>query len=87
MYEIGAEKGKYYSLNVPLKDGIDDQSRSCDPSKSCDNHMTSPLPLSLFFYLKKSRLRDLVQASDSVSDGLLSSNLYRSAVWGRLTRL
>ena len=26
MYEIGAEKGKYYSVNVPLKDGIDDQS-------------------------------------------------------------
>ena len=30
MYEIGAEKGKYYSVNVPLKDGIDDQSRSHD---------------------------------------------------------
>ena len=26
MYEIGAEHGKYYSVNVPLKDGIDDQS-------------------------------------------------------------
>lgn len=26
MYEIGADKGKYYSINVPLKDGIDDQS-------------------------------------------------------------
>lgn len=24
MYEVGAGKGKYYSLNVPLKDGIDD---------------------------------------------------------------
>ena len=30
MYEIGAEHGKYYSLNVPLKDGIDDQSE-CVP--------------------------------------------------------
>ncbi len=28
MYEIGAEKGKYYSVNVPLRDGIDDQSES-----------------------------------------------------------
>jgi histone deacetylase 3 len=28
MYEIGSDKGKYYSLNVPLKDGIDDQSYS-----------------------------------------------------------
>uniref|UniRef100_H2ZGM4 Histone deacetylase n=1 Tax=Ciona savignyi TaxID=51511 RepID=H2ZGM4_CIOSA len=25
MYEIGAESGRYYSLNVPLKDGINDQ--------------------------------------------------------------
>ncbi|ODM95606.1 Histone deacetylase 3 [Orchesella cincta] len=25
MYEIGAESGRYYSLNVPLKEGIDDQ--------------------------------------------------------------
>lgn len=24
MYEIGAENGRYYSLNVPLKEGIDD---------------------------------------------------------------
>lgn len=30
MYEIGAEKGKYYSVNVPLRDGIDDQSESWD---------------------------------------------------------
>ena len=26
MYEIGAECGRYYSVNVPLKEGIDDQS-------------------------------------------------------------
>ena len=25
MYESGADDGKFYSLNVPLKDGIDDQ--------------------------------------------------------------
>lgn len=30
MYEVGADKGKYYSVNVPLKDGIDDQSKSCE---------------------------------------------------------
>ena len=24
-YEIGAQNGKYYSVNVPLKDGINDQ--------------------------------------------------------------
>ena len=26
MYEIGAEGGRYYSVNVPLKEGIDDNS-------------------------------------------------------------
>lgn len=26
MYEIGAESGRHYSVNVPLKEGIDDQS-------------------------------------------------------------
>lgn len=26
MYEIGAESGRYYSVNVPLKEGIDDGS-------------------------------------------------------------
>ena len=25
MYELGAEAGKYYSVNVPLKEGIDDE--------------------------------------------------------------
>lgn len=25
MFELGVENGRYYSLNVPLKDGIDDQ--------------------------------------------------------------
>lgn len=25
MYEIGAGAGRYYSVNVPLKEGIDDQ--------------------------------------------------------------
>ncbi|KTF73408.1 hypothetical protein cypCar_00049371, partial [Cyprinus carpio] len=25
MYEVGAESGRYYCLNVPLRDGIDDQ--------------------------------------------------------------
>lgn len=25
MYEIGAGSGRYYSVNVPLKEGIDDQ--------------------------------------------------------------
>ena len=27
MYEMGADSGRYYSVNVPLKEGIDDQSK------------------------------------------------------------
>lgn len=27
MYETGAECGRYYSVNVPLKEGIDDNSK------------------------------------------------------------
>ena len=26
MFEVGVDNGRYYSLNVPLRDGIDDQS-------------------------------------------------------------
>uniref|UniRef100_A0A672KHS2 Histone deacetylase n=1 Tax=Sinocyclocheilus grahami TaxID=75366 RepID=A0A672KHS2_SINGR len=31
MYEVGAESGRYYCLNVPLRDGIDDQSELIYP--------------------------------------------------------
>jgi hypothetical protein len=27
MFELGAECGRYYSLNVPLREGMDDQSK------------------------------------------------------------
>lgn len=33
MYEIGANSGKYYTVNVPLKEGIDDNSELHDDSK------------------------------------------------------
>ncbi len=28
MYENGVDNGRYYSVNVPLRDGIDDQGKS-----------------------------------------------------------
>ena len=31
MYEVGADRGRYYSLNVPLKDGIDDDGKTGGP--------------------------------------------------------
>lgn len=44
MYEVGAESGRYYCLNVPLRDGIDDQSESNNTWGHtfllfCDYHM------------------------------------------------
>jgi len=29
MYELGADIGKYYSVNVPLREGIDDHGKLC----------------------------------------------------------
>jgi len=29
MYELGADIGKYYSVNVPLREGIDDHCKFC----------------------------------------------------------
>uniref|UniRef100_A0A8C2IUG7 Histone deacetylase n=1 Tax=Cyprinus carpio TaxID=7962 RepID=A0A8C2IUG7_CYPCA len=37
MYEVGAESGRYYCLNVPLRDGIDDQSEMIHPHPSSDS--------------------------------------------------
>ena len=31
MYEVGMDRGKYYSVNLPLKDGIDDLSEGRVP--------------------------------------------------------
>ena len=46
MYEIGGEKGKYYSVNVPLKDGIDDQSKSaCCHGNTSVLHCGTPYSL------------------------------------------
>ncbi len=28
MYEVGKEHGRYYSVNVPLREGIDDSSKT-----------------------------------------------------------
>lgn len=43
MYEVGAESGRYYCLNVPLRDGIDDQSK-CSSLPSCSRGL---FPLSI----------------------------------------
>ena len=35
MYELGLDLGKYFSVNVPLKDGIDDSGKQSVPSSVC----------------------------------------------------
>jgi hypothetical protein len=35
MYEVGAGRGRFYSLNVPLKDGIDDEGEGREGGKGC----------------------------------------------------
>lgn len=49
MYEFGAESGRYYSLNVPLKDGINDHSE-CIYLFIITNHSCT-LPMTLYFCL------------------------------------
>ena len=34
MYEVGMDQGRYYSVNLPLKDGINDLSE-CEQAKWC----------------------------------------------------
>ena len=38
MYEYGSESGRYYSINVPLKEGIDDTSMYISYCMSSINH-------------------------------------------------
>ena len=54
MFELGVENGRYYSLNVPLRDGIDDQGTALNFILSGMKsfpvvHMTVVLFLSLHF--------------------------------------
>ena len=54
MFELGVENGRYYSLNVPLRDGIDDQGTALSFNLSGMKsfpivHMTLVLFLSLHF--------------------------------------
>ena len=44
MYESGADDGKFYSLNVPLKDGIDDQGKGSSTKNFRFQLRSKPLP-------------------------------------------
>lgn len=73
MYEVGAESGRYYCLNVPLRDGIDDQSE----------YRALKLKHTLSFVVTQLcacfRLQAAVPACYKAGGGLLPANLHRPA--------
>ena len=74
MYEIGAECGRYYSVNVPLKEGIDDQSylQVFKPVIQVNTYNSQS-----FMHIIKKSLYFIVR------HGVLSSNFYRVTMWCR----
>jgi len=72
MYEIGAECGRYYSVNIPLKEGIDDQSYLQVFKPVIQVHIFTD-----FWEQRKQKKNSVL-----VCDGVLSANCNRSSVWG-----
>ena len=78
--DVGHAKGKYYAINFPLKDGIDDQSY---------DSIFKPVSLTGTIYVLKNHLPQYPSASQNVllfgieQRFLLSasSNLYVSLLW------
>lgn len=61
MYEIGAECGRYYSVNVPLKEGIDDESYLEVTLISFNNLISvQQIPILRFFQLFKPVIRNVM---------------------------
>jgi histone deacetylase 3 len=50
MYEFGSESGRYYSINVPLKEGIDDTSMYISYCMSSIHHCISSHKGQVFGY-------------------------------------
>lgn len=50
MFELGVENGRYYSLNVPLRDGIDDQGWSFVGIADWTLFLEAPVTLKPFFH-------------------------------------
>lgn len=71
MYEVGAESGRYYCLNVPLRDGIDDQSEFQSP------HPIMSVLLPMWTRVFVFRLPAALSASDQTGGGLLPAHMHR----------
>lgn len=84
MYEVGAESGRYYCLNVPLRDGIDDQSEFL--STHTHTMMSSPQEPHAADHGKVNgnkavvfRLPPALPASDQTGGGFLPAHMHRPA--------
>lgn len=74
MYEVGAESGRYYCLNVPLRDGIDDQSEFFSTHTMAANDLKVDVNNIVVF-----RLPPALPASDQTGSGLLPAHMHRTA--------
>lgn len=79
MYEVGAESGRYYCLNVPLRDGIDDQSELTSCTTLLSLHCDLLHPPGLTCVCVCSRLQAAFPASYQAGGGFLPAHLHRSA--------
>lgn len=83
MYEVGAESGRYYCLNVPLRDGIDDQSEflsthTMTSSSAREPHAANDVKVDVNKVVVF-RLPPALPASDQTGGGLLPAHMHRPA--------
>lgn len=81
MYEVGAESGRYYCLNVPLRDGIDDQSEYLPTSQNVIPavHVMQLNVMLMSRCVSVLRLPAALSASHQTGGGLLPAHLHRPA--------
>ena len=102
MYDVGVDSGRYYSVNVPLREGIDDESMllNCGSDPKSERY---PLTKSLlllksriyqswtwFCFISESyffRLSNTFQTDYTIGCRHLSADVYRIAMRCRLARL
>uniref|UniRef100_A0A3B3CI74 Histone deacetylase 3 n=1 Tax=Oryzias melastigma TaxID=30732 RepID=A0A3B3CI74_ORYME len=85
MYEVGAESGRYCCLNVPLRDGIDDQSEWPGLRRQAKRLLRQSVPV--LYGFKRPLLLDVGKCRSGVKPGPYSSSLsYSGAVcWAGLS--
>jgi len=78
MYEIGAYGGRYYSVNVPLREGIDDASYVSVSIRTSTRFFKNKVPAVL---IVASIFVSGIQASNFKCDGVLSAYSHCTPMW------